>query len=212
MTTMRSRSRKKPTRRNDPAGVRRKILDAAHAMFQDRGYNGTSMQDLMDATDTSGGALHHHFPTKKTLALAVFKERVAPAVRETWIDPVRSGRPFAAAIQSVFNEITQGVEARGAVRGCPLNNLALELSLVDRDFRTVAQGIFAEWQVALAEAARGSRGGASLTKSERMALASFIVSSYSGAMALAKTEQSSKSLRSVARILQEWLGEQGLAT
>jgi AcrR family transcriptional regulator len=210
MTTI--RSGRERSRRNDPVGLRRKILDAAHDMFQERGYNGTSMQDLMDATDTSGGAMHHHFPTKKALALAVFKERVAPAVRQTWIDPIRSGRPLGAAIQSVFDEIARGLEVRGAVRGCPLNNLALELSLVDRDFRTVAQGIFAEWQVALAEAARDSRGGGSLSKSERMALAGFIVSSYSGAMALAKTEQSAKSLRSVARILQEWLGQQGLAS
>lgn len=208
MTTRRSKRR--PSRRNDPAGLRRKILDAAHAMFQERGYNGTPMQDLMSETATSGGALHHHFPTKKALALAVFKERVAPAVRQTWLDPVRSGRPLGAAIQSVFDETSTGIEERGAVRGCPLNNLALELSLLDRDFRRVAQEIFAEWQLGLAEAVHGSRGGRRLSKAERMAIAGFVVSCFSGAMALAKTTQSSSSLRSAARLLRHWLEAQDL--
>ena len=76
-----ARSNRQPSRRNDPAGLRRKVLDAAFGMFQTQGYNGTSMQDLTKAIEVTGGALHHHFPTKRSIALAVFAERVAPAVR-----------------------------------------------------------------------------------------------------------------------------------
>ena len=71
MTTPRSatraRSNREPSRRNDPEGLRRKVLDAAFGMFQTHGYNGTSMQDLTKAIEVTGGALHHHFPTKRSL-------------------------------------------------------------------------------------------------------------------------------------------------
>lgn len=199
------RLRRAPLRRNDPAGLRRKVLDAASTSFHTRGYNGTSMQDLMVATEVSGGALHHHFPSKKSLLLAVIRERVAPEVRATWIDPVRSASTLASGVQSVFEQIIAGIEQRGAVSGCPLNNLALELALADTELREAAAEIFREWQEALAERVRDSRGGRKLTKAERVEAAAFIVSSYSGAMTLAKTEQSAKPLRSTMHALKRWL-------
>src|SRR5258708_28987159 len=122
------------TRQNDPEGLRTRVLDAAADLFQVRGYHATSMKDLMQATGVSGGALHHHFPTKKSLALAVIADRVAPAVRRTWIDPIRAAPSLAKGIAGVFAEIVSAVDAQGRVAGFPLNNLALELVLSAPDF------------------------------------------------------------------------------
>ena len=205
-----ARSNRQPSRRNDPAGLRRKVLDAAFGMFQTQGYNGTSMQDLTKAIEVTGGALHHHFPTKRSIALAVFAERVAPAVRETWIDPVRAAPSFGQGIQSVFDAIISSIDARGSTSGCPLNNLAMELSLADADFRQAANGIFREWQAALAERIRETRAGRKMTKAARNDVAAFVVASYSGAMALAKAEQSTAPLRVAAGVLKRWLQAQEL--
>ena len=205
-----ARSNRQPSRRNDPEGLRRKVLDAAFGMFQTQGYNGTSMQDLTKAIEVTGGALHHHFPTKRSIALAVFAERVAPAVRETWIDAVRAAPSFGQGIQSVFDAIISSIDARGSTSGCPLNNLAMELSLADADFRQAANGIFREWQEALAERIRETRAGRKMAKAARNDVAAFIVASYSGAMALAKAEQSTAALRVAAGVLKRWLQAQEL--
>jgi AcrR family transcriptional regulator len=205
-----ARSNRQPSRRNDPEGLRRKVLDAAFGMFQTQGYNGTSMQDLTKAIEVTGGALHHHFPTKRSIALAVFAERVAPAVRETWIDPVRAASSFGQGIQSVFDAIISSIDARGSTSGCPLNNLAMELSLADADFRQAANAIFREWQEALAESIRETRAGRKMTKAARNDVAAFVVASYSGAMALAKAEQSTAPLRVAAGVLKRWLQAQEL--
>lgn len=199
------RSRRQPTRRNDPAGRRRRILDTAYTMFQERGYNGTSMQDLMEATDVTAGALHHHFPTKKSLVLAVFTERVAAVVQETWIDPLRTPKSLADSLRSVLGGIATSIDERGAARGCPLNNLALELSLVDVDFRKAAASIFHHWQRVLTRRIAATRGGRALSRSARSEAAAFIISTYSGAMTLAKAEQSSRPVRTAARALVRWL-------
>jgi AcrR family transcriptional regulator len=198
------------SRRNDPEGLRNKVLDAAFDLFQANGYCATSVQDVLNAAGVSGGALHHHFPTKRSLALAVFEERVAPAVRETWIDPVRSAASFGGGVRSVFDDITAGLERRGSVRGCPLNNLAMELTVVDHAFRKAATSIFQEWQDALAERIRDTRGGRRLSKDARTDIAAFVVACYSGAMALAKTQQSAEPLKSAAAILLRWLGSRKL--
>ena len=135
------------TRQNDPVGLRCRLLDVAADLFQKGGYQATSIKDVMEATGISGGALHHHFPTKKQMALAVIQERVAPAVRQTWIEPVRRASSLRKGIDGVFAAIAIGVEKRGSVSGCPLNNLALELSLTDPDFRHAISCIFDEWQI-----------------------------------------------------------------
>jgi len=197
------------TRHNDPEGLRKGVLDAAAALFQARGYHATGIREILKETGLSSGAFHHHFPTKDALAMAVITDRVAPTVRETWIDPIREARSLNAAIQRVFAAIIRGIERRGAVYGCPLNNLAMELSFSNPQFRDVLRAVFLEWQAVLAQRIADTRGGARLDKQEHAAAAAFIVASYSGAMNLAKATQSAAPLRVAARALAGWLKDRG---
>lgn len=187
------RSRRKK-RTNDPEGMRRRVLDVAEDSFQARGYHASSLGDLMAAAGVTGGALHHHFPTKKALALAVIEERVAAAVEETWITPVRAAPSAREGVRAVFEAVAVELEQQGYVRGCPLNNLAHELSLADDEFRLALADIFAGWRQAIADKMRddqeaGAEGG---TDPDRFA--ALIVAAYSGAMSMAKTAQDSEVL------------------
>jgi TetR/AcrR family transcriptional regulator, transcriptional repressor for nem operon len=198
------------TRQNDPEGFRARVLDVAADLFQSNGYHATSIKDVMQTAGASGGALHHHFPTKKQLALAVIQDRVGPSVRETWIEPVRRAPSFVRGVTGVFDAIIGGLETRGSVAGCPLNNLALELSLSDPELRDAINAVFVEWQSALIERIGNTRGGARLDRAKRTEAAAFIVSVYSGAMTLAKSSQDASPLRSAASVLARWLRERDL--
>jgi AcrR family transcriptional regulator len=200
---MRMTSRRK--RSYDPAALRGRVLDAAAAAFQARGYHATSTHDIMREAGVTGGALHHHFPTKKSLALAVIKERVALAVDETWIAPVRRARTALAGIIDVFDGIANALDARGTVLGCPLNNLAVELALTDAEFQAAVAQVFENWQGAIADKARAEKSGAAMPMSPDE-LATFVVASYSGAIAMAKAQQSSGPLRVCAHQLAAVLG------
>lgn len=212
MTATSETRKARPRRRNDPKGLRARILDSAAGLFQQRGYHSTSMHDLMQATGVSAGALHHHFPTKKSLGLAVLADRVRPAVRDAWIDPVRDTPALGKGIAEVFGNVIAGIRAQGYVLGCPLSNLALELALADDDLRRGVDGIYAQWRDALAERIGGTRGGAKLDKRGRDAAANFVISVYSGAMNLAKAMQSDAPLADGARLLSGWLSEHRFAS
>src|SRR5215469_16842046 len=134
------------------------------------------MHDLMHETGVSAGALHHHFPTKKSLALAVLDDRVRPVVREAWIDPLREAPALGKGVADAVGNIIGGMRGRKSVLGCPLNNLALELALTDTDLRRAVDSIFAEWRTALVERIGGTRGGARLDDSGRAAAANFVIS------------------------------------
>ena len=190
------RSGTRPRKRiNDPGGMRRKVLDVAEEAFQARGYHASSLGDLMAAAGVSGGALHHHFPTKKALALAVIEERVAAAVEETWIAPVKTAASAREGVRAVFEAVAAELEQQGFVRGCPLNNLAHELSLADPDFRAALAGIFAAWRQAIADKIKADQQEGREQGIDPQHFAALAVASYSGAMSMAKTAQDAGPLR-----------------
>ena len=182
------------SRTNDPAGVRKRILDATADAFQKRGYHATSTHDIVRAAGVTAGALHHHFPTKKVLALNVIEERVAQAVDKHWLEPVRSARGVEAGIRTAFEQIASALDRSRTILGCPLNNLALELCAEDPDLREAIEKIYDVWRKVIADRLRADYAGAS----DAEALATFVIASYSGAIAQAKAQQSTAPLRTCA--------------
>jgi AcrR family transcriptional regulator len=182
------------SRTNDPAGVRKRILDATADAFQKRGYHATSTHDIVRAAGVTAGALHHHFPTKKALALNVIEERVAQAVDKHWLEPVRSARGAEQGIRTAFEQIASALDRSRTILGCPLNNLALELCAADSEFREAIEKIFENWRKVIADKLRADFAAAF----DADALASFVIASYSGAIAQAKAKQSTAPLRTCA--------------
>jgi AcrR family transcriptional regulator len=199
MTKPRPAPRKKRIR--DPEAMRRRLLDVAAERFQSHGYHSTSMHDIRRIAGATGGAIYHHFPSKKALGLAVIHERVAQAVEETWIEPVKSARMTRDGILAVFDLLIAELGQREAVLGCPLNNLALELSLADPEFQIAVQEVFENWRIAIAQKLRADKRRGLLRSVEPEGFATFVVASLSGAMALAKANQNPKALRACARQL-----------
>lgn len=58
-------------RTRDPAGTKRQVLDAAEALFSERGFAGTSIRDIAVASGVSHPLIQHHFQTKEGLYRAV---------------------------------------------------------------------------------------------------------------------------------------------
>jgi AcrR family transcriptional regulator len=194
------RTDSRPKRAYDPDITRGRILDRAAEEFQKRGYHATSMHDIMRIAGVPGGSLYHYFPTKKSLGLAVIRERVSASLAETWIEPLRKASSASKGVLAVFDAVAKNA-GRETVLGCPVNNLALELSLADRDFREALRAVFDTWEQAVAERLRDefSRRRRGKTDSER--LATLVVAVFSGAMSLAKAAQSTAPLRACRREL-----------
>jgi TetR/AcrR family transcriptional regulator, cholesterol catabolism regulator len=72
-----------------PSESRKDILRAAARLFQERGYDATSMQDIASALNFSKAALYHHFESKEEIlfqimsyGMDIFEEKVLAAVAE----------------------------------------------------------------------------------------------------------------------------------
>ena len=188
------KARSRAARKNDPDGVRGRFLDAAAELFQNRGYCATGMQLIFEHAGVTAGALYHHFQGKKQLALAVIEERVAVEVEQTWIAPVRAAKSTSDGVTVVFKNIAAQLERQRSVRGCPVNNLTLELAFADRDFQASLRRVFDHWQQQLEAKLKHDMNERVLRRSKAGPLAAYIIAVYSGAMALCKVQQSAAPL------------------
>ncbi len=165
------------------------------------------MQDIVTAASVTGGALHHHFPTKRDVAHAVITERVSGEVGETWIAAVQSAPTATQGIIDVFESVADALDGRGSVSGCPLGNLSLELSLSDEALREAIEGEYRTWRSAIAACLQrdADAGRAPLVMSDAVGMADTVIAMFTGAMAMAKAEQGTGSLRACARSLRHLL-------
>lgn len=185
-------------RTNDPDGMRRRLIDVAYLAFTTRGYHATAMQDLRHDAGVSGGAFSHHFPTKKALGVAVLEQPVMHIVEQTWIEPVLTAATAAEGVAQVFAAIIAALQAQDSISGCPLNNLALELSSQDADMRASVDAVFKRWQQALSQRLRSDQKAGRLNTFDTDAIATLIIAAYSGAMAMAKSSQNTRPLEQCA--------------
>jgi TetR/AcrR family transcriptional repressor of nem operon len=182
------------TRKNDPEGVRSRFLDVAADLFQNQGYCASGMQLIFENAGVTAGAFYHHFESKKDLALAVIEERVAAEVENLWMKPVREASTTLEGVTKAFKSIAAQLEERRAVRGCPLNNLTLELAFADADFQSSLALIFDRWQQEIEAKLKHDMDEGALERSKPALLAAYIIAVYSGAMALCKVHQSAAPL------------------
>lgn len=114
--------------RQAPSLTRHRVVEAARLLFWEKGYEPTSLQDVVARAGVRTGSLYYFFRTKEALLLAVLDRYVDllwPAVIEPAFaratDPIE--RVFA-----ILEGYRQGLIYTGFAHGCPIGNLALEVS------------------------------------------------------------------------------------
>lgn len=103
------------------------VLDKAMEAFWARGYQATSVQDLVDCTGINRGSLYATYSDKHALFLASLRRYDQKIRRELLADLESSQRPREAIRRLFLTFTAQGSEGRGN-RGCFLANTALELA------------------------------------------------------------------------------------
>lgn len=109
------------------------VLDAAVQCFRDRGYEATSVRDLIEKTGVTGASLYNAFGDKRALYRRALDHYVAASVA----DRIRrcGAKAPRAAIEAFFAEILQRSLADPERKGCMLVNAALDVAPHDAGCR-----------------------------------------------------------------------------
>ena len=81
------------------------LLDEATALFAERGYAGTSLEDVASASQVTRGAVYHHFASKQALFEAVLDQQEARVTAEV-IAAASTADPWDAAMLALDTYLT----------------------------------------------------------------------------------------------------------
>jgi AcrR family transcriptional regulator len=129
--------------------MRNEILLAAAQMFDERGYSGTRLQDVLASSGISKGALYFHFPSKSALAVAVADEscdRWGDLLRDLRISFPRALGRLIALSWRLDRLFRQDVLLRAGMR------LSLERNMISPEVPIVFESWGKEVKALLAEA------------------------------------------------------------
>ena len=175
-----------------------RAIDKAMGVFWRRGYRGTSIQDLVDATGLKRGSLYAAFGSKAGLFAAVMDRYMATTNVRRILDE-GDDRPVRDVIADVFAALVEAGAGDRTRRGCLLTNTAVELTPHDR---TVAARIddnlrALEDTLCRRLAAAQARGELPAGRRPR-ALARFLVSSMQGLRVMSKVRPERRVLQDIA--------------
>lgn len=189
-----ARKKRRPGAPRDPERTRAMLLETAFGEIYRGGFQGTGLERILSRAKVTKGALYHYFESKEKLGYAIVEEVIAEITRQKWLNPLAgSARPLDALIGIVEGTSVRRGDVEG---GCPLNNLAQEMSPVDEGFRKRTARVFAMWTDAVAGALReGQKRGQVRRDIDAEEAARFLIATYEGYISLAKNAQDPEVLR-----------------
>jgi len=133
------------TQVDSPELTRDRILIAGLRLFAAKGYQSTSIADILHEAGAHSGSLYHFFPTKQHLLLAVL-ETYRDGIEPMLLNPAWQG--VADPIERVFallGAYRAALVASHCSYGCPIGSLALELHEPDPPVRELLSINFMGW-------------------------------------------------------------------
>jgi TetR/AcrR family transcriptional regulator, transcriptional repressor for nem operon len=174
-------------------------LERATELFWAKGYQATSMQDLVEHLGVNRQSLYDTFGDKDALFLAALR-RYGDGYHHYLGDLINPQRPARAVLADLF-ERTLSWQTAGTQRGCLFVNCATELgelSAAARDLLTTRRGDV-EGRLRELFAAAQERGELPRHRSPE-ALAAYVGSALAGLATSARLGKSLDELRAIAQV------------
>jgi TetR/AcrR family transcriptional repressor of nem operon len=178
-------------RSKTPEDTRQAILGAAFQEFYKNGFQGGSLNKIVEAAGITKGALFHHFAGKRELAFAVIDEIIEPILRQRWLAPLaESADPITSLQQTIRHLAKDDIKSGTFLQGCPLNNLAQEMSPLDEGFRARIDGLYDAWRKGIAEAmTAGGKAGKVRKDASPHEVAALVVAAQMGIWGTGKSSR-----------------------
>jgi TetR/AcrR family transcriptional regulator, transcriptional repressor for nem operon len=105
--------------------TRQYIIEQAAHLFNQRGYSGTSLQDIMAATGLTKGGIYGHFESKEEIALAAF-HYASGIILQLLSQTVNAHQTAVAKLEALLNFYKKYLISPPITGGCPVLNTSVE--------------------------------------------------------------------------------------
>jgi len=196
-------------RTRDPEKTRAHIMEVAFREIYHHGFQGISIDQIVRKTNVTKGAFFHYFASKSDLGYAIVDEIMREMILDRWIRPLAAYKNPLQGILKRFKILTDAMADADLVRGCPLNNLAQEMSAVDPVFRGKIKAVMTVWIDETERYLKKAQDAGFLKKSaDPHQIALFVVMVQEGSFGLVKSLADRKVFEALYGSLKEYLHAQ----
>jgi TetR/AcrR family transcriptional regulator, transcriptional repressor for nem operon len=181
---------------------RKRIIEKAAPLFNRKGFEGCSMQDIVNAVGLEKGSLYGHFPTKEALAVAAFEYawNEISAARMAKLDTVKN------AIDKLKIHVNNVVSLPSFPGGCPLLNTVTDNDDGNPALKKMARDALKQWRSYLQNILKQGQDRKEVrSEINPEEVAGLIISLLEGAMALDRVNRKSRFLEAAGRHLTFYL-------
>src|SRR6202521_1426246 len=175
--------------------TRREIIRKAAPIFNQKGYDGAALSDLMRATGLEKGGIYRHFDSKQQLAAEAFDY----AWRETLDARIHDLNTVPNTVDRLKQLVANFVERRGVIPGgCPLLNTAIDTDDGNAVLRARAsKPLRGGRSHCIAIISAGIKAREIQPRIDAKKLATLIISSLEGAIMVYRLDRTEEALRAV---------------
>ncbi len=182
------------------------ILQKAFELIYVKGYQTTSIDDIIATTKVTKGAFYYHFKTKDEMGVAIINEILKPILANSFIEPLQIEENPLQAIYYLMDNLLMENEFLKVEYGCPASNFTQEMSPWNSEFNKALNELTQEWTKAItATIERGKKNGAIRKDVNAKQVTIFVMSGYWGIRNLGKLENSKKVYVSYLKQLKVYL-------
>lgn len=166
--------------------TRQRIIREAAVLFNQQGYAGASMGDIMRATGLQKGGIYNHFESKDAIALAAFDYATA-TIAAAYMAAIRQHRHAIDRLLAMLALYRDFIDHPPLVGGCPILNTAIESDDAHPALRQRAQQSMDNWRSLLRKVLqRGIERGEVVATVNTDTVATVIIATVEGAVMMSK--------------------------
>lgn len=179
--------------------TRQFIIETTSGIFNTKGYAGTSMSDITEATGLTKGSIYGNFENKEEVALCVFDynhDKVSDAIKQR-MDKVKTYHDKLMVYAQVYDQYMRGVFPKG---GCPILNTAIEADDTNGLLKARAAKAVTGWKKKIEDLMQaGVEAGEFKAGFDHNQIALSIIALIEGGIMIAKTTDSQSNLDTVLK-------------
>ena len=184
--------------------TRQRLVEAARELFLAKGYEATSVADVLARAEVNSGSLYYFFKTKEHLLLAVLDEYVdllEPRILRPAFERVSDPFDRVFAVLGGYRQMLVMSDCR---LGCPIGNLALEMSEKSEEARKKIALNFRNWRRAIRQCLFDARDRLP-PYLDRHKLAAFILTIMEGGVMQARAHRSLEPFDASVAMLKDYM-------
>lgn len=191
----------RPKKPQNRAKHEKALVQAAAVLFRKQGYAATGTAEILKRSGAPRGSLYHYFPDGKEGIGAAALEAASKVASRTFRTLAAETKDPADFVRAYAALLAGWMEKSDYTDGCPVATTVLETVPQSTIITPVAQASFAHWQRTVRDMllSHGWPGG------RARSTATLILSSFEGALIMARVERSSRPILDTADELAELL-------